>query len=71
MPHEDLRDLFNYLDRSDAPPCDHTLRNTIEFIKKRGLNEERIIPWLRENGGFCDCEVIFNVEEKFEEIIGS
>lgn len=69
MPHQDLRDLFNYLDRSGGPPCDHTLRKTIEFIKARGLNEERIIPWLRGNGGYCDCEV-FNVEDKFRDVIG-
>ena len=70
MSHQDLRDLFDYLDRPNPPPCDHTFRETLEFIKKRGLDAERIIPWLREYGGYCDCEVIFNVDDKFGEIVG-
>jgi hypothetical protein len=70
MPHQDLRDLFDHLDREGAPQCDHTLRETIEFLKKRGLDVERIVPWLREYGGYCDCEVIFNVDDKFGEIVG-
>jgi hypothetical protein len=70
MPQQDLLALFNYLDRENPPPCDHTLRETIEFLKKRELDVERIVPWLRENGGYCDCEVIFNVDDKFGEIVG-
>jgi len=30
------------------------------------LDEDRIIPWLEEHGGGCDCEVLANVEEEFE-----
>ena len=70
MPHQDLRDLFDHLDRKDAPSCDHTLRETIEFLEKRNLNVERVIIWLREHGGYCDCEVICNVDEKFGKIVG-
>ena len=70
IPQQDLRDLFDYLDRENAPQCDHTLRETIEFLQKRNLNVERTVAWLREYGGYCDCEVIFNVDDKFGEIIG-
>jgi len=70
IPQQDLRDLFNHLDRAGASRCDHTLRETIEFLQKRGLDIERIVPWLREHGGYCDCEVILNVEDKFGEIVG-
>lgn len=70
MPHRDLRALFDHLDRDGAPECDHTLRETVEFLQKRGLDVERIVLWLREHGGYCDCEVIYNVEEKFGEIVG-
>jgi hypothetical protein len=24
-----------------------------------------VIPWLREQGGYCDCEVLANVEERW------
>jgi Protein of unknown function (DUF2695) len=69
MPHQDLRDLFDHLDRSGAGECDHTLRITTGFLQSRGLDAERIIPWLREHGGYCDCEVLANVEDKFSELL--
>ena len=70
LPHEDLRALFDHLDREEAPQCDHTLRETIQFLQKRRLDVERIVPWLREHGGYCDCEVIYNVADEFGEIVG-
>ena len=70
MPHQDLRDLFDYLDRPNARQCDHTFCETVEFLQKRNLNVDSIVAWLRENGGFCDCEVIYNVDDKFGEIVG-
>ena len=65
----DLRDLFDHLDRGNFK-CDHTLRETTSFLQKRGIDVESVIPWLHEYGGFCDCEVIYNVDEKFGEIVG-
>ena len=70
MPHVDLRALFDFLDREGAQQCDHTLRETIQFLRQRGLDVERVVPWLRAHGGYCDCEVIFNVEDKFGQIVG-
>jgi hypothetical protein len=70
MPHEDLRALFNHLDRKHATPCDHTLRDTTAFLQQRGLDAEQIIPWLREHGGYCDCEVLANVADELSEILG-
>lgn len=69
MPHQDLRELFDHLDQGSESGCDHTLRLTTEFLQKRGLDVERIVPWLREHGSYCDCEVLANVENKFGEII--
>jgi hypothetical protein len=70
MPLADLRDLFDFLDRENPPPCDHTLRETILFLRERNLDVEGVVKWLHQNGGYCDCEVIFNVDEKFGEIVG-
>src|SRR5262249_17391816 len=69
MRGQDLRDLFDHLDREGAVECDHTLRVTTTFLKRRGLDAERIIAWLREHGGYCDCEVLANVEDEFSEIL--
>jgi hypothetical protein len=70
IPHADLKALFDYLDRENPPPCDHTLRETVQFLQTKKLSVERVVPWLREHGGYCDCEVIYNVEEKFRSIVG-
>ena len=59
---EELRDLFDWLDRKGAPPCDRTARETKAFLAARGLDEQRVIPWLQSYGGYCDCEVLANVE---------
>jgi len=32
-----------------------------------GLSSERTVEWLREHGGHCDCEVIANAAEHWEE----
>jgi hypothetical protein len=32
-----------------------------------GFGVDKITGWLRDNGGNCDCEVLANVEEKFDE----
>jgi hypothetical protein len=70
LPKQDLKDLFDFLDREDPPPCDHSLGVTIGFLRARNLDVDRIVPWLQEHGGCCDCEVIYNVEEAFGEFVG-
>ena len=58
-----LAELFDYLDSSLAAGCDHSLRFTLAFLQAQQLPSVVIIPWLGEYGGFCDCEVLANVEE--------
>lgn len=61
--------LFDELnDKLGDDLCDHTLRFTEQFLNKHQMPLQNVIPWLREHGGYCDCEVLFNVEEKFEDI---
>jgi hypothetical protein len=69
LPHADLNALFDYLDRDGCPPCDHSLRGTIQFLRERNLQMDPIVAWLREHGGYCDCEVLANVEETFGPLI--
>jgi hypothetical protein len=68
MPPKDLCEFFNHLDQEIGSSCDHTLRRTTEFLQKRGPDVDLVIPWLREHGGYCDCEVLANVEDKFGNI---
>jgi hypothetical protein len=67
MPAAAVRELFDYLERGDDP-CDNTLNQTLGFLKERGFQAERIVPWLEEHGGFCDCEVLANVEDVWNQM---
>ena len=61
--------MFTFLNRVDAPSCVHTFRESIEFLNRRSLDTETIILWLNKHGGYCDCEVIFNVYDEVGEIV--
>lgn len=69
LPKADLAALFDHLDaRLGEAACDHTLSLTTAFLTGRGLDVARVSAWLRESGGYCDCEVLANVEEKLEDV---
>jgi len=61
---DQLRELRGHLDVTVSElgiPCDHTLARTAEWAKKAGLDVEKVLASVREFGGYCDCEVLFNV----------
>ena len=60
-----LAALFDYLDNALETGCDHTLAHTRAFLKSHKIDETAVIPWLAEFGGYCDCEVLANVEESW------
>lgn len=61
--------LFNYLDEVlEEHGCDDTLKYTERFLEDNELPMEKSLNWLRDNGGFCDCEVLANIEDKISEI---
>ena len=43
--------------------CDGTLKLTRRWMRVHGINEATTIPELEERGGYCDCEVLFNVAD--------
>jgi len=65
-----LKDLLTYLNKDPAPPCKHTHRETIEFLESRNIDPATVIPWLQNHGGFCDCEVIYNVYDAVGDLVG-
>lgn len=65
-----LKNLFDFLDRPNPPPCTHTFKETEEFLKEGGLPVAKTIAWLKQNGAGCDCEVIFNVDAEWGEALG-
>jgi hypothetical protein len=67
-----LRDLFARLNEVSRTgyTCDHRFTQTTRFLTERGLPVGAMLAWLGENGGGCDCEIVFNVEEKWGESVG-
>jgi len=46
--------------------CDHTPKITTAYLAQAKLDANEILPWLEEQGGYCDCEILANVEERWE-----
>lgn len=68
MERPGFQKLFDYLDdQLGKMGCDNTNALTAGFLEKCKIpNIENVLSWLAENGGYCDCEILANVEEKFE-----
>lgn len=59
--------LFNYLDEALEGGCNDTLSLTEVFLHNEGVRDiDKVLLWLNDNGGYCDCEVLANVEELFD-----
>jgi len=67
-----LRELLAYLERNvfveleDGQPtslCDHTLNHTKKYLQDAGVWQDGLVEWFGEYGGYCDCEVVYNVFE--------
>ncbi len=68
MSIENFTDLFDYLDEN-MDKCDDELSLTRQFLMENNLPISEVIEWLETKGGYCDCEVLANIEDLFEEVI--
>jgi hypothetical protein len=61
LPADELAELFTVLEvlllRRE---CGGTLALCERWLGGGGYDVARVVSWLRDNGGYCDCEV-FNV----------
>ncbi len=60
-----LAGLFKHLgERLEQDGCDNTMRIATDFLQYSDECDdcEEALEWLAERGGFCDCEVLLNVE---------
>ena len=64
---DDLNSLLDHLDVA-LESCDHSSIMTKSFLRSRKIDEEKAIPWLEERGGYCDCEVLANLEDLAESL---
>jgi len=44
--------------------CDNSLAFTKKFCEKNNLDFAHVKALLEGNGGFCDCEILFNCVER-------
>jgi len=68
MPEDKFIRLFELLDAEiHAHGCDHDLKLTKQILSNLDVKDvSSVLTWLKEQGGYCDCEVMMNVEQKFE-----
>ena len=63
-----LEAMFDAVERSlENNGCDHSQRATITWLTANGFDVDTVVQWLENNGGFCDCEVVANARDHWEE----
>jgi len=67
---EELKILFDELDRPNPEPCAHDFAQTIGILNSHELPIEPTIEWLQRHGAGCDCEVISNTADQWGEWAG-
>jgi len=61
-----LKKMFNYLNTVlELEGCSHDYTHVSKFIKERQLPKAELVSWFQKNGGYCDCEILYNVEQAF------
>lgn len=68
MTRAQFKGLFDYLDLAlQKEACNDDYALTSWFLELIGVkNSDEVFDWLLDNGGYCDCEIVGNVEELFE-----
>jgi len=66
---EIIIELFDHLDLElGAHGCDHNYSITKAFLASKQIQNDEIFEWFREHGGYCDCEILYNIEDRFENL---
>lgn len=60
--------LFDFLDSElEMHSCAHDFALTDKFLALQEIKlSGQMIEWFQDHGGYCDCEILGNIEEKFE-----
>lgn len=67
-----IYDLKKFIESKLASnPCNHSLRLTKIWADMNEFNFDDLIDILESNGGFCDCEVGFNLPDNQDLIVDS
>ena len=62
--------MFDMLDAAlPTRGCNHTLRLVRAWVIKNRLPFDAVEQWCHDKGGRCDCEVMANCEQCFDDAI--
>jgi hypothetical protein len=68
LPNELLESLFASVEaKINKEGCDHSHRFTDSWVSEHKQPRDPILKWLEEHGGFCDCEVVANAQDHWEQ----
>lgn len=68
IPDAMLETFFDSVDELvEEEGCDRSLRFTMEWLAANQQPVEKVVTWLNEHGGYCDCEVAANAAEHWEQ----
>ena len=42
--------------------CDHTMATAFELLNAMGMDVAASLKYFGKHGGYCDCEILMNVE---------
>ena len=65
---QQLKDLLSFL--SSKNQCDHTFSGTQLFAVQHSIDVAQLLPWLKDHGAHCDCEIVYNIYDEFGELMG-
>jgi hypothetical protein len=68
MSRENFKRLFDHLNtKLNDKGCDDSNGLTKAFLLQFNVeNADKVLVWLANHGGYCDCEILANVEEQFK-----
>lgn len=70
MSDELMQALFDSLDAQlGRAGCDHSLRCVEAWAAENQVDVSKLLEWCRDHGGYCDCEVLANCEQQWEDAI--
>jgi hypothetical protein len=68
LPDDQTRALLDHLNASlSEQGGDDTPRITIAWLNQNDHPTQAILAWLRNRGGYCDCEIVAKALEEWED----
>jgi Protein of unknown function (DUF2695) len=61
--HTFCAELYARLGYEVPGRCQGDHRNTVTLLDELGFHRSTTLAFFEVNGGYCDCEVLFNVED--------